>query len=156
MLTSNLWAGLVNGAIGTVQAICYRTGGPPDLLIAVIVHFDSYSGPTFPDGTVPIIPLRCCWSSSGGQCSHLQLPLKLAWAVTIHKSQGLTLNKVVIDVGKKEFSQASRLWPALEFVSSKTVHMCSKSVCMHIVWVWLDVHVGSCHLLSDSLKPCMS
>ena len=38
------------------------------------------------------------------QCSRLQIPLKLAWAVTIHKSQGLTLNKVVIDVGKKRFS----------------------------------------------------
>ena len=106
MLTSNLWVdvGLVNGAMGTVQAICYRTGGPPDLPIAVMIHFDSYSGPTFPDGTVPITPLRRCWSSSGGQCSRLQLPLKLAWAVTIHKSQGLTLDKVVIDVGKREFS----------------------------------------------------
>ena len=106
MLTSNLWVdvGLVNGAMGTVQAICYRTGGPPDLPIAVMVRFDSYSGPTFPDGTVPITPLRRCWSSSGGQCSRLQLPLKLAWAVTIHKSQGLTLDKVVIDVGKREFS----------------------------------------------------
>ena len=90
--------------MGAVQAICYRTGGPPDLPIAVMVHFDGYSGPTFPDGTVPITPLRRCWSSSGGQCSRLQLPLKLAWAVTIHKSQGLTLDKVVIDVGKREFS----------------------------------------------------
>jgi len=78
------------------------------LSIAVMVHFDSYSGPTFPDDTVPIIPLRHCSSPSGGQCSRLQLPLKLAWAVTIHKPHGLTLNKVVIDVGKKEFSQASR------------------------------------------------
>ena len=106
MLTSNLWVdvGLVNGAMGTVEAICYRTGGPPDLPIAVMVRFDSYSGPTFPDGTVPITPLRRCWSSSGSQCSRLQLPLKLAWAVTIHKSQGLTLDKVVIDVGKREFS----------------------------------------------------
>ena len=59
MLTSNLWvdAGLVNGAMGTVHAICYRTGGPPD----------SYSGPTFHGGTVPITPLR-----------RMQLPLKLA------------------------------------------------------------------------------
>ena len=69
-----------------------------------MVHFDSYSGPTFPDGTVPITPIRRSWSSSGGHCSRLQLPLKLAWAVTIHKSQGLTLDKVVIDVGKREFS----------------------------------------------------
>ena len=97
-------AGLVNGAMGTVEAICYRTGGPPDLPIAVMVHFDSYSGPTLHDGTVPITPLCRSWSSSGVQCSRLQLPLKLAWAVTIHKSQGLTLDKVVIDVGKREFS----------------------------------------------------
>ena len=107
MLTSNLWVdmGLVNGAMGTVVAICYRNGeSPPNLPIAVTVRFDSYRGPTLSDGTVPITPLRRTWSASGGSCSRLQLPLKLAWAVTIHKAQGLTLNKVVIDVGKKEFS----------------------------------------------------
>jgi len=41
----------------------------------------------------------------------------------------VTLNKVIIDVGKKEFSQASHLWPALELVSSKTVHMQRLDVC---------------------------
>lgn len=29
-----------------------------------------------------------------------QFPLKIAWAITIHKSQGLTFDKVVIDAGK--------------------------------------------------------
>ena len=87
------------------MAICYRNGeSPPNLPIAVTVRFDSYRGPTLSDGTVPITPLHRTWSASGGSCSRLQLPLKLAWAVTIHKAQGLTLNKVVIDVGKKEFS----------------------------------------------------
>ena len=106
MLTSNLWVdkGLVNGAMGIVAAICYLTGSPPYLPVSVMVHFDSHSGPTLPDGTVPITPLRRSWSTSGAQCSRTQLPLKLSWAVTIHKSQGLTLPKVVIDVGKKEFS----------------------------------------------------
>ena len=104
MLTSNLWtdAGLVNGAMGTIKAICYQNGkAPPDLPTSVMVTFDTYSGPTLPDGTVPITPIRRTWSSAGVQCS---LPLKLAWAVTIHKAQGLTLDKVVLDIGKKEFS----------------------------------------------------
>ena len=107
MLTANLWVdmGLVNGSMGSVVAICYDNGGcPPHLPIAVMVRFDAYRGPTLSDGTVPITPLRRTWSVSGVSCSRLQLPLKLAWAVTIHKAQGLTLDKVVIDVGKKEFS----------------------------------------------------
>ena len=107
MLTSNLWVdkGLVNGAMGTVAAICYKTGeAPPSLPISIMVKFDSYSGPTYPDGTIPICPLRRSWSMSGAQCSRLQLPIKLAWAVTIHKAQGLTLDKVVINIGGKEFS----------------------------------------------------
>ena len=57
MFSANLWIDTrpVNGAIGTVQAICYKEGGaPPDLPVAVTIVFDKYSGPTLPDGTVPI------------------------------------------------------------------------------------------------------
>ncbi|XP_059073384.1 uncharacterized protein LOC131874156 [Cryptomeria japonica] len=100
VLTSNLWiqAGLVNGALGYVQKIVYKPGSaPPDPPTYVMVEFDNYSGLPFEDhhpNTIPITPIQ--------KGRTLQLPLRLAWALTIHKSQGLTLPKVTIDIGPRE------------------------------------------------------
>ena len=43
MLISNIWieTGLVNGSLGTIKEIVYKSGGPPDLPIAVTVLFDN-------------------------------------------------------------------------------------------------------------------
>ncbi|HSA32059.1 MAG TPA: AAA family ATPase, partial [Candidatus Omnitrophota bacterium] len=36
--------------------------------------------------------------------SFVQYPLRLAWAVTIHKSQGKTFSKVILDIGQGAFA----------------------------------------------------
>ena len=52
---------------------------------------------------VPVVPFQASFqinSSSSCNASRLQFPLKLSWAVTIHKCQGLTLDQIVIDIMK--------------------------------------------------------
>lgn len=54
---------------------------------------------------VPVVLSIARWENkTGKQLTRTQLPLAMAWAITIHKSQGLTLNKAVIDLGRADFS----------------------------------------------------
>ena len=108
MLTMNLWTdvGLCNGATGTVIDFIYADNHqPPDLPQAVIVKFDNYKGPSISKSIpscVPICPITVTSQCLDGMHERQQLPLKLAWAITIHKSQGLTLPKAWIDIGQTE------------------------------------------------------
>ena len=51
---------------------------------------------------VPICPLTASTFIGNQVHERQQLPLRLSWAITIHKSQGLTLPKAWIDLGKSE------------------------------------------------------
>ena len=73
--------------------------------MAIIVKFDDYRGPSIIDNIpacVPICPITVNSHFLDVVHERQQLPLKLAWAMTIHKSQGLTLPKAWIDIGKSE------------------------------------------------------
>ncbi|XP_078352432.1 uncharacterized protein LOC144637171 [Oculina patagonica] len=108
MLTSNLWqeVGLCNGATGVVQDFLFHPDRPPPgLPIATLVQFPQYTAPAFLEDnpqTVPIPPHLFEWESEGQRLSRQQLPLRLRYAMTIHKSQGQTLSQAVIDLGKAE------------------------------------------------------
>lgn len=90
MLTKNLDVarGLVNGARGVVLAFESGKHGLPR------VHF-------LCGATEVLKPERWVFKSGGGiHLSRQQLPLKLAWAISIHKSQGMTLDCVEISLAR--------------------------------------------------------
>ena len=78
---------------------------PPSLPVAVIVKFDSFSGPSLTNDMplcVPIPPITATVQTGNDVHKRQQLPITLGWALTIHKSQSRTLDKTWVDIGKKE------------------------------------------------------
>ncbi len=70
-----------------------------------MVEFENYRDPVFNESQplcIPICPITVASQTEIGIHERQQLPLRLAWALTIHKSQGLTLPKAWIDIGKSE------------------------------------------------------
>jgi len=57
--------------------------------------------------TVPIPPHLFEWESDGQRLSRQQLSMRPRYALTIHKSQGQTLPKVVVNLGKAEKATVS-------------------------------------------------
>ncbi|MBB2989732.1 hypothetical protein FHR72_001195 [Mycolicibacterium iranicum] len=114
MLNNDQGGRWVNGTVGRVAGVGYDRYG-------AVVEVE------FPDGTTAeVSPFT--WEvtrpvMSGSSLSrevvgsYTQLPFKLAWAITIHKSQGQTLDRVVVDLTGGMFS-TGQLYVALSRCTS--------------------------------------
>ncbi len=107
---------LVNGACGTITGLHWFQGNSspahPDR-VEIKFHNDDVgrqSRLNGDEGTEPgstvIYTMMARFQSTNGRhtLERYRFPLVLAWCITIHKVQGLSLDKAVIDLGRDVFA----------------------------------------------------
>jgi hypothetical protein len=130
MLTVNVDTadGLVNGVMGTIKAFIRNANGSVSI---ILVEFDnsrvgaeakkSNKYRREHPNTIPIERHKAQYekeNKKGAQVTRTQFPLTLAWAVTIHKCQGLTLNEIVVDFSGSNRFNNGQAYVALSRVQS--------------------------------------
>ncbi len=93
----------VNGSIGIIQAIKHDEDGEECLYIR-LHHNDRLISVTPFMWEVYKFSVKNEKIVSKPAGSFTQYPFRLAWAVTIHKSQGKTFDRMVIDIGRGTFA----------------------------------------------------
>ena len=101
MLTNNTWVdgGLADGCLGTVCAVIYNENKTcfesPDY---IMVQFDNYNCACINGNLFPVAMIIRTCEKNGRRFPRKQFPLKITYAITIHKSLGLILEMKVIDL----------------------------------------------------------
>lgn len=126
MIGANLWtaAGIVNGATGVVKDIMwppYCTDHRRNIPRVVMVKFDHVNLQTpFGSSTdeadanwIPVPSSIVKWGDGIDIASRRQFPIKLSYAITIHMSQGLTVDKANLYIEGTKERQSGLTYTAL-------------------------------------------
>lgn len=106
----------VNGSIGVVEALKKDEEG--ETFLEVRLQDDDEKVTVYPfTWEVYRFALEGGMLVSEPVGTFTQLPFRLAWAVTIHKSQGKTFDRVIIDIGRGTFA-AGQMYVALSRCTS--------------------------------------
>ena len=107
--------GLVNGAIGTVRSIKYSVD-QAGVVESILVDFGDV---TSDDKLHQLTRVKSKFQiPEKAYVIRQQFPITIAYSITIHKSQGLTLRNVVIDIGNSVFC-CGQTYVALSRVTSR-------------------------------------
>ena len=123
--------GLVNGAQGTIQSFEWLNpqgkSVEEEMPAAVNVLFDDYSSPAYSHSTKLPITIKPITVKFLGKeqtyVSRTQIPLVLSFATTVHKVQGLTVAKAVIDLGPSVFASGMAYVALSRVPSLSSVHL---------------------------------
>jgi DNA polymerase III epsilon subunit-like protein len=114
LLTNDPYERWVNGTLGRITAITADADGPVVTVLLRDGRTEQVREHTW-DITRPSVEDGALVHQVVG--TFTQLPMKLAWAITIHKSQGQTLDRVVVDLTGGTFANG-QLYVALSRCTS--------------------------------------
>ncbi|KLJ09607.1 hypothetical protein EMPG_14972 [Blastomyces silverae] len=72
------------------------------MLLKLSITFPAY----LKQDDLKLVPIFCsCYDFShvNQPCSHMQFPITVAYAITVHKSQELSLDQAVLNISEAEF-----------------------------------------------------
>ena len=107
----------VNGSIGVIESVKEDKNG--EQYLNVRLHYNDKQVPVYAH-TWEVFRFSFDGSAivSEPVGTFTQYPFRLAWAVTIHKSQGKTFNRVVIDIGSRGTFVAGQMYVGLSRCTS--------------------------------------
>ncbi len=139
MLNNDTGKRWVNGSVGKITDIQTDPDSGEDFLIVKLnsgqtVEVSKYTWEVYRY----LLDKKTSQLNAESIGSFTQYPIRLAWAVTIHKSQGKTFDNVVVDIGRGTFTHG-QVYVAISRCTSFEGLILRKPILKQHIWMDLDI-----------------